>query len=78
MSHKTHLSWMVVPLVAGAALFFSGAVGGGVLILLWPLVCVGMMVAMVWGMRGMSSGPLEHTHDDGVTHSHEVTPATRP
>lgn len=78
MNHKTHLYWMVGLLVVGAALFFSGGVSGGALFLLWPLACVGMMVAMMWGMRGMSSGPVEHTHDDGTTHSHDTATKTHP
>lgn len=72
MNHKTHLYWMVGLVVVGAGLFFSGAVDGGALALLWPLACVGMMVAMMWGMRGMSGRPAEHTHADGVTHSHDA------
>lgn len=78
MNHKTHLYWMVGLLVVGAALFFSGGVSGGALFLLWPLACVGMMVAMMWGMRGMSHGAAEHTHDDGVTHAHDAMVKTRP
>jgi len=49
-------------------------VGGGAVFLLWPLACMAMMVAMMWGMGGMGRGgsaPAEHTHDDGLTHSHK-------
>lgn len=48
VNHKTHLYWMVGLVVVGAGLFFSGAVGTASLGLLWPLACVGMMVAMMW------------------------------
>lgn len=77
MNHKTH-SYLVVGLLAvGAVLFFSGGVRGGALFLLWPLLCMGSMFAMMWfmgGMGGMSRGPAEHTHPDGVTHSHDESP----
>lgn len=51
---------------------------GGAVFLLWPLACVGMMVAMLWGMRGMGK-PAQHSHPDGVTHSHDeaLTPSGR-
>lgn len=77
MTHKTHSYFMVGLLVVGAALFFSGGVDGGALFLLWPLVCMGMMAAMMFGMSGMGgmSRRPEHTHDDGVTHSHPDLPA---
>lgn len=74
MNHKTHTYLMIGLVVAGAVLFFSGVADGGALFLLWPLACVAMMVAMMWGMGGMSHGPKEHTHEDGVTHSHSDTP----
>ena len=74
MNHKTHSYLMIALLIAGAALFLSGGVGGGALFLLWPLACVGMMVAMMWSAGGMSHGPAEHTHVDGVTHSHQDAP----
>ena len=32
--------------------------------LLWPMACM----AMMWAMGGMSRGPRQHPHDDGVTH----------
>jgi len=63
-----HSYVMAALVVVGGALFFSG-VGGGAVFLLWPLACVAMMVAMMWGMRGMGK-PAPHTHPDGVTHSH--------
>jgi len=72
MKHGTHSYLMIGLVAAGAALLFSGNVGGW-LFLLWPLACMGMMVAMMWGMGGMgrsAPGPAEHTHDGGVTHSH--------
>lgn len=74
MNHKTHSYLMIGLVVAGAVFFFSGVVDGGALFLLWPLACVAMMVAMMWGMGGMSHGPKEHTHEDGVTHSHADAP----
>ena len=75
MNHKTHSYLMIGLLAVGAVLFFSGGVGGGALFLLWPLLCMGMMFGMMWFMGGMSSGPAEHTHADGVTHSHDDVPA---
>lgn len=74
MTHKTHSYVMVGLLAVGAVLFLSGGVGGGALFLLWPLLCMGSMFAMMWFMGGMSSGPAEHTHDDGVTHRHDDVP----
>ena len=75
MTHKTHSYFMVGLLAVGAVLFFSGVVGGGALFLLWPLLCMGGMFAMMWFMGGgMSSRPSEHTHDDGVTHTHDDIP----
>lgn len=56
MNHKTHSYLMIGLVVAGAVFFFSGVVDGGALFLLWPLACVAMMVAMMWGMGGMSRG----------------------
>lgn len=50
------------------------------LFLLFPLVCMAMMVAMMRGMRGMVSstpGPVDHTHDDGLTHAHTYRPPVR-
>jgi len=75
MNHKTHSFLMIGFLVAGAVLFFSGGVSGGALFLLWPLACVAMMVVMMRGMGAMSGKPGEHTHDDGMTHSHSEVPA---
>ncbi|PZS32513.1 MAG: hypothetical protein DLM59_08065 [Pseudonocardiales bacterium] len=69
MRGMKHSYVMVALVVVGGALFFSG-VGGGAVFLLWPLAFVGMMVAMMWGMRGMGK-PAQHTHPDGVTHSHD-------
>lgn len=60
VSHRTHSYPMIGLLAVGAALFFSGGPGGGALFLLWPLVCMGMMAAMMFGMGGMSRRP-EHT-----------------
>ena len=68
-----HSYVMVALVVVGGALFFSGVGGGGgggAVFLLWPLLCVGMMVAMTWGMRGMGKRA-QHTHPDGSTHSHD-------
>ena len=75
MNHKTHSYLMVGLLAVGAVLFFSGIAGGGALFLLWPLLCMGMMFGMMWFMGGMSSRPHQHTHDDGVTHTHDDIPA---
>ena len=69
MSRKTHSYLMVGLLAVGAVLFFSGGVGGGALLLLRPVLCM-EMIAMMWFMGGMASGPAQHTHDDGVAHSH--------
>jgi hypothetical protein len=74
MSHKTHSYLMVGLLAVGAVLFFSGGVGGGALFLLWPLLCMGMMFAMMWFMGGMGGRSSEHTHADGVTHAHDDVP----
>ena len=71
-----HSYVMAALVVVGAVLVLSGAAGGA-LFLLWPLACLGMMVAMMWGMRGMGK-PAEHTHRDGVTHTHDdLTPSRR-
>jgi hypothetical protein len=72
MNHSKHTYLMVGLVAVGAVLFFSGVAGGAVF-LLWPLACMGMMIAMMWGMRGMG-GPaksVEHTHSDGLTHTHD-------
>lgn len=68
MSTK-HSYLMVGLVVIGAVLLLSGS-GGGAVFLLWPLACMGMMFAMMWWMGGGMSRNAEHTHDDGVTHSH--------
>jgi len=70
MNHQKHSYLMIGLLVVGAALFFSGSVGGGALFLLWPLACMGMMFMMMRGMSGMQNGP-DHTHDDASDHTHE-------
>lgn len=69
MKGMKHTYVMVALVLVGGALFFSG-VGGGAVFLLWPLACAGMMVAMMWGMRGMGK-PAQHTHADGVIHAHD-------
>lgn len=71
MSHTTHTYVMVGLLVAGTGLFLSGGVGGGVLFLLWPLLCLGSMLAMVWFMSGTSTLTPPHTHGEGAAHSHD-------
>lgn len=43
MNHNKHSYLMIGLLVAGAALFFTGIVGGRVLFLLWPVACMAMM-----------------------------------
>lgn len=71
MNHQKHSYLMIGLLAVGAVLFFSGAVEGGALLLLWPLACIGMMFFMMRGMSGMQQGA-DHTHDDAdrTTHSH--------
>ena len=72
MNHGKRSYLMIGLVVVGAVLFFSGSAGGW-LFLLWPLACMGMMVAMMWGMGGMgrrAPGPAQHTHEDGLKHSH--------
>lgn len=66
MRNLKHAYLMVALVVVGAAVFLSG-VGGGVVFLLWPLACAGMMVTMTWGMRGMGK-PTERVRPDGVRH----------
>lgn len=71
MNHGTRTYLPIGLAVVGAAFLFSGT-GSSWLFLLWPLACIAMMVAMMWGMRGVSrsTGPEAHTHEDGKTHSH--------
>lgn len=67
-----HTSVMIGLVVVGAVLFATGNVGGW-LSLLWPLACLAMMVAMMWGMGGVgrrAPDQTDHTHQDGVTHAH--------
>lgn len=72
MNGRKHSYVMVALVLVGGALFLGGA--GGVLFLLWPLACVGMMLAM---MRSMSNPP-PHNHPGGGTHSHnDLTPSGR-
>ncbi|MDP9165087.1 MAG: hypothetical protein M3O32_03345 [Actinomycetota bacterium] len=74
MNHRKHNYLMLGLVAVGAVLFLTGFAGGAVF-LLWPLACMAMMVAMMWGMGGMGGmgkKPLEHTHPDGVTHTHDV------
>ena len=73
MNHNKHSYLMIGLLTVGAILFLSGSIGGGVLFLLWPLACMGMMFWMMRGMGGMGGMQhgSDHTHDDGVTHSHD-------
>ena len=69
---KVQHLFLMIGLVAGAVLLATGDVGGW-LFLLWPLACLAMVVAMVWGMGGVGkreSGRASHTHQDGVTHAH--------
>jgi len=73
MNHNKHSYLMIGLLMVGAVLFFSGSIGGSVLFLFWPLACVGMMFWMMRGMSGMQHGT-DHTHDGGVTHSHDDAP----
>ena len=70
MNHRKHSYLMIGLLVVGAGLFFSGTVNGGALFLLWPLACMGMMVAMMWGMNQMQ-GRSDRTRDDDVNHFHD-------
>jgi hypothetical protein len=72
MFRGKHYYQMIGLAVVVAVFVFSGNVGGW-LLLLWPLACLGMLVAMVWGMRGMSRsahGSEEPSHEHGKTHSH--------
>lgn len=73
MNHNKHSYVLIGLLTVGAVLFFTGT-GAGLLFLLWPLACLGMMFLMMRGMNmgGMNHGA-EHTHPGGVTHSHEDT-----
>ena len=48
--NSNHLWSGIALVVASAVLYMSGAVGGAALLLLWPLVCMAMMAAMMWGM----------------------------
>jgi len=56
VNHNKHSYLMIGLLVAGAALFFTGIVGGRVLFLLWPVACMAMMFFMMRGMMGMQGG----------------------
>ncbi len=59
--HNTH-SYLIIGLVAvGAMLLLSGS-AGGLVFLLWPLACIGMMFFMMRSMGGMGRG--DHRHDD--------------
>ena len=69
MNHRKHSYLMIGLLVVGAGLFFSGTVNAGALFLLWPLACMGMMVAMMWGMNQM--GKSDRTRDENVNHFHD-------
>lgn len=72
MKHGKHSSLMIGLVTAGVVLFLTGNVGG-LLFLLWPLACVAMMGAMIWGMRGTgrsAPGPADSTHDDGLRRAH--------
>jgi len=71
VNHLKHSYLMIGFLVVGATLFFTGTVSGGVLFLLWPLACLGMMVLMMGSMTRMQRRA-DHTHDDAdrTTHSH--------
>lgn len=73
MNTTKHSYLMIGLLAVGAALFFSGSVGGGLLFLLWPLACVAMMFAMMRAMGVMGRGA-DHPHSDGTTHSHDEAP----
>ena len=75
MNGMKHSYVMVALVLVGGALLVAG-VGGGAVFWLWPLACAGMMIAMMWGMRGTGQ-PGQHTHPDGVTHSHDED-LTRP
>ena len=72
MNHSKHSYLMIGLVAAGAVLYVTGN-AGGLLFLLWPLACMAMMVWMMWGMGGMGRGApaqADHTHDDGLTHTH--------
>lgn len=73
MNHGKYSYLMIGLVAAGGVLFLTGN-AGGLLFLLWPLACMGMMVWMMWGMGGMgrsAPGPADRTHDDGLTHAHK-------
>lgn len=61
-------------LTVGAILVSAGSLGGGVLFLLWPLACLGMLVLLMRGMHRGTDRPHDaggtHSHDDAPTHSH--------
>ncbi len=73
MNHSRHSYLMIGLLGVGALLLLSGTVGGGALVLLWPLACMAMMFFMMRGVGGMGRNS-EHTHEHGVTHAHGDAP----
>jgi hypothetical protein len=65
MSHGKHMAWMLGLAAVGAVLLLSG-VGGGAVLLLWPLACMAMMGAMMWAMSGGGQGrPSREDADEG-------------
>ena len=67
MNHNKHSYVLIGLLTVGAVLFFTGT-GAGLLFLLWPLACMGMMFFMIRGMNMSGKNhAAEHTHPDGVT-----------
>ncbi|WP_298456594.1 hypothetical protein [uncultured Cellulomonas sp.] len=75
MNHGKHIYLMLGAIAIGAVLYFTGMISSSALLLLWPLGCVAMMIAMMWGMRGMNghnSASDEPTRagQDTRTHTH--------
>lgn len=69
MNHKAHTYLMIGAVALGAVLFFSGALGGGSVFLIWILACAGMMFFMMRGMGGTHGGG-DHQSDAERDHEH--------
>ena len=48
--NSNHLWWGTALAAASAALYLPGAAADPAVLLLWPLLCMAMMAAMMWGM----------------------------
>ncbi len=53
---NSRLTYLMIGMVAVGAVLVASGVGGGAVLLLWPLACMAMMAAMMWGMAAMSHG----------------------